>query len=130
MNKKNFSAAFLMVFLTVMAMAAFEGPDTSATVNNIAATKKAADDTKVELTGMIVRRIGHEKYLFKDETGEVTVEIDDDDWGGLTVKPGMKVKLGGEIDREDDGTLEIEIDRVEAVPAVGKKSPKTESGKK
>ncbi len=58
------------------------------------------DDTIVILRGNLVRRIGDEKYLFHDATGEIIVEIDDDKWGGVTASPKDTLELSGEIDRD------------------------------
>ena len=72
------------------------------------------DDTKAVLRGNIVRQVKHEKYLFKDSTGEIVVEIDDDDWGGVTVGPNDTVELIGEIDK-DFNKIEFDVDIVKKV---------------
>ncbi|MDR1935344.1 MAG: NirD/YgiW/YdeI family stress tolerance protein, partial [Candidatus Accumulibacter sp.] len=59
----------------------------------------------------IIRHLGKDKYLFKDATGEITVEIDDDEWGGQTITPDDLVELQGEIDKEWR-RVEIDVDRV------------------
>ena len=61
---------------------------------------KMRDDSIVILRGNIVRRIGDDKYLFRDATGEIVVEIDDEDWGGVTAGPKDTLELSGEIDRD------------------------------
>lgn len=43
---------------------------------------------------------GDEEYMFKDSTGKIVIEIDDEDWGGLTVGPKDTVEISGEIDRD------------------------------
>ena len=72
------------------------------------------DDTHATLQGNIVRQVGHEKYLFKDATGEIVVEIDDEDWGGVTVGPQDTVELIGEIDK-DINKIEFDVDIVKKV---------------
>ena len=61
---------------------------------------KMRDDSIVILRGNIARRIGDDKYLFRDATGEIVVEIDDEDWGGVTAGPKDTLELSGEIDRD------------------------------
>ena len=50
--------------------------------------------------------------MFKDSTGSVTVEIDDEDWRGLDVKPQDMVTIKGEVDKEMFST-EIDVDYIE-----------------
>lgn len=71
-----------------------------ATAATVAAALKMPDDAWVSLTGKIDRQIGDEKYLFSDGTGTIVVEIDDEDWRGLSVDPNDVVVIQGEVDRE------------------------------
>ena len=73
--------------------------------------KKLSDDTPVVLTGKIVRSLGSEKYEFKDKTGSVTLDIDNDDWNGVNVGPEDTVEIQGEVDK-DFTSFEIDVDRV------------------
>jgi len=66
----------------------------------VAEVLKMPDDAWVTLTGKIDRQIGDEKYQFSDGSGTITVEIDDEDWRGLTVGPNDTVIIQGEVDRE------------------------------
>ncbi|MDR2112406.1 MAG: NirD/YgiW/YdeI family stress tolerance protein [Candidatus Accumulibacter sp.] len=75
--------------------------------------KKLRDDSPVQLQGNIVRALGDEKYVLRDASGEIVVEIDDDVWRGVTVGPDDKVEIRGEIDRDFPGfSVEIEVDAV------------------
>ena len=58
------------------------------------------DDAPLSIKGRIVQHLGKDKYLFRDETGEITVEIDHDLWRGLTVGPEDTVVIHGEMDKE------------------------------
>lgn len=69
------------------------------------------DDTPVVLIGKIERSLGDEKYLFTDKTGSVTVEIDNDDWRGVTVTPNDTIVIEGEVDKDFFKT-EIDVDTV------------------
>ena len=77
----------------------FTGPQTQG-INTVADTLKARDDTMVTLKGNIIRQVAHEKYEFKDSTGVIIVEIDDDKWYGLSVGPNDVVEIYGEVDSE------------------------------
>ena len=69
------------------------------------------DDSYAILRGNITQHLGKDKYLFKDTTGYIHVEIDHDKWGGQTVTPQDTVELHGEIDK-DWNSVEIDVDRI------------------
>ena len=85
-----------------------------AEVTTVAQALKMKDDAKAVLRGNIIKQVGHEKYLFKDATGEIVIEIDDDDWGGVTVGPQDTVELIGEVDK-DFNKIEFDVDIVKKV---------------
>lgn len=72
----------------------------------------ARDDQIVALEGHIVKRVGDEKYLFRDGTGEMRVEIDDDVFAGQRVDEKTKVRIVGEYEKNnfidfDDEELDV-----------------------
>lgn len=69
------------------------------------------DESEITLRGQIEKRIKKDKYLFKDESGTITVEIDKDIWNGQTVGPKDTVVISGELDKDDDRSM-IEVDRL------------------
>ncbi|HNP35635.1 MAG TPA: NirD/YgiW/YdeI family stress tolerance protein [Woeseiaceae bacterium] len=108
----------LLAFFSIAAAAqadtgagGFQGPDGRSLVT-AAEVEGLADDTQVRLLGYIVRKTGDEEYEFKDDSGTLIVEIDDDDWRGVNVSPGDKVQLTGEVDKEWNRT-EVEVDSVQ-----------------
>lgn len=48
--------------------------------------------------GYVVKATGDEKYQFSDQTGSITVDIDDDLWQGQPVSAKTPVTIIGEID--------------------------------
>ncbi|MEX2125324.1 MAG: NirD/YgiW/YdeI family stress tolerance protein [Woeseia sp.] len=88
----------------------FAGPDNLKLVT-VAETSELPDDTQVKLQGYIVKALGDENYEFRDDSGTIVVEIDDDEWGGLEVTPEVAVELTGEIEQERNGT-EMEADTI------------------
>lgn len=84
-------------------------------VNTVAGALKAWDDTMVTLKGNIIRQVAHEKYEFKDSTGVIIVEIDDDKWYGLSVGPNDVVEIYGEVDSEIYRKNEIDVKFVKKV---------------
>lgn len=94
--------------------AGFSGPGSDNGVT-VQAAKNMRDDAHVTLTGSIVKRLGDEKYLFRDATGEITVEIDDDDFRGQHVTPQNTIRIIGEVDKEFGRATEIDVDRLEVL---------------
>lgn len=102
------------LFSTVALAAGYTGPGAATQVTTVAAALQAADDTPVVLEGQIVKRLQDELYEFKDASGTIQVEIDDEDWPPQAISETAKVKLTGEVDR-DLNSREIDVDRVEQV---------------
>lgn len=74
------------------------------------------DDTKVQVTGYIVKALGDEKYQFRDSTGSITVEIDDKLLHGKKISAKTPVTLMGEVDVDHKANqavkVEIDVDHV------------------
>jgi uncharacterized protein (TIGR00156 family) len=73
---------------------------------SVAEAKKLPDNAYVVLEGEIVSRANDDKYWFKDNTGRIQVEVDEDE---MVFK--RRVQLIGEVER-NDGQLEINVERV------------------
>jgi uncharacterized protein (TIGR00156 family) len=73
------------------------------------------DESNVRLVGNIVEKLGDEKYLFRDDSGTIVVEIDNDDWNGVTATAETRVEISGEVDREWRilrREIEIDVDSI------------------
>ena len=93
---------FFLIFLLAAtpAFAAFNGPSDSNTyeVNSTAAASlEAAEGSTCILEGNIVMHIEKNRYLFKDTSGEITVDIPPHVFGALTITPETKIRITGEI---------------------------------
>lgn len=98
----------LICLISMPALAAYTGPGAVANSTTVQDAKKMNDDSRVALTGKIVSRIGDDKYLFRDATGDIVVEIEDEDFGGQDVSAENTVIIIGEVDK--DFGREAEID--------------------
>ena len=78
-------------------------------VVSVEQAKNAKDDTYVVLQGYIEKSLGDEKYLFRDETGSIKVEIKDKRFRGLTIYPDDFIQISGEIDKGWFSATEIEV---------------------
>lgn len=86
----------------------FVDPAAPSSESTVAEALKMRDDARVTLTGKIERSLGDERYIFRDNSGSIRVEIDDDLWAGRTFSPDDRVKIYGEIDR-DFNDIEVEV---------------------
>jgi uncharacterized protein (TIGR00156 family) len=77
-------------------------------LTTVAEAKNLADDARVILQGTIVHSLGDEEYTFKDESGEIIVEIDRKVWQGLSVGVNDRVEISGEVDADRRGA-EIDV---------------------
>ncbi|GHV24725.1 hypothetical protein FACS189498_2270 [Spirochaetia bacterium] len=121
-------SAFWVICLFLVVLSAgsiygqgFTGPGAGAangqvqTVTVIQA-KGLPDNSLVILTGSIVQSLGHEKYTFRDSTGDITVEIDRDLWllFGISVGTNDRVEIGGKIDVEKR-VVEVDVKYIKKV---------------
>ena len=57
------------------------------------------DDQVVVLEGKIVKQVGKKDFIFKDDSGELTIEVERKAWHGETVTPNDKVKVIAEVEK-------------------------------
>ena len=111
---KKMTMTFIFLVLSTSACAGFKGPGATGKVVTVQAVGDMSDDSKVILEGHIINQIKEKHYTFKDDTGEIEIEIDDKDFRGSEVTPDIKVRIGGEVDK-DWFSLKIEADYLEIV---------------
>lgn len=86
----------------------------SAPMVNVQQALKLADDSHVQIKGYVVKALGDEKYQFRDSSGSMTVDIDDELWAGQAVSATTLLTIEGEVDVDYKPMKRIEID-VDAV---------------
>ncbi|MEO9348632.1 NirD/YgiW/YdeI family stress tolerance protein [Acinetobacter radioresistens] len=82
----------------------------TAQVTTVKQALTAKDDTRVQLRGQVVKALGDEKYQFRDRTGTITADIDDELWQGKPISPTTTITLTGEVDIDYKPTKRVEID--------------------
>lgn len=87
----------------------FTGP--SAATVTVAEALKYGDDTPIVMIGHIEKALGGEKYLFKDATGTITLDIDNEKWNGENVSPQDTVEISGEIDKDFTKRV-VDVDKI------------------
>ncbi len=114
MNLKTITAAAAMsaaiVFSPVVSAQFVGGPLTVNTVADV--VKNARDEQLVVLEGYLVEQVRHEKYTFRDATGQILVDIDDKVFAGQRVDPKTKIRIEGEFDKEFMKPDEVDVHRL------------------
>lgn len=109
---------FLILSLLMLPLCSFAAnvgfQDDSVNKINISQALKMADDSYVTVQGSIVKKISEDKYLFKDSTATITVEIDKDKWNGQSVNINDKLELTGEIEKKYNSTI-LDVDTLKII---------------
>ncbi len=118
----------LAVVGVMFGASAFAGPNAHNTNNNmnnannnmvtvmtVEQVRSQNDDTPVVLQGYLLRQNGENSYVFQDTTGTINLEIDDEDWGGLTVSPTDMVEIWGEVDRNGMSMIEVDVSAIKKI---------------
>lgn len=91
--------ALVGLLATSSAVAQFTGPSATGRVTTVQEARNTRLGTYVTVTGNIVAHQRANYFTFRDETGEIRVEIDYSTWQGRAVGPETKVRLLAEVDR-------------------------------
>ena len=91
----------------------YQGPGFQPINTVAAALQNAKDDQNVVFTGYIVAQESQERFLFKDPTGEIILDIDDEEWGYIqqTITPTTELTIYGEFERGFASAI-VEVDRI------------------
>jgi uncharacterized protein (TIGR00156 family) len=95
----------------------FEGPGAQAIITTVAQAKSARDDAKCEMIGSIIEQLpgDDDLYLFKDSTGEIVIELDDDLFKGRTVTPQNQIRIYGEVDNDAFEKTQIDVKKFDVI---------------
>ncbi len=104
----------LMLFPNALS-AGFEGPVVEADLVKVADVENYKDESLVRLHGYIASSAYDNKYVFKDNSGEIPVRIRTKTWGGLKVTPTDKVEIQGEVDKHKRRPTDIEVKQIKII---------------
>ncbi len=107
--KKIFIITLLLIFnISNVFAAGFNGQTVK---SSVAEALKHPDDSYVTVEGKIIKKLSSDKYLFKDATGSMTVEIDSEKWGNMDVSEKDTLELSGEIERKFN-SIHLDVDTI------------------
>lgn len=118
MNNKILSilAAAAMIFgATSVNAASMASDSTEKPVSQVSDVKNMADDTTVYIQGYLIQNLGNEMYTFQDDSGTLTVEIDDDLMANNTYSPTALVWIAAEVDKEGD-VISLDAEEIQFMP--------------
>ncbi|WP_025290031.1 NirD/YgiW/YdeI family stress tolerance protein [Bibersteinia trehalosi] len=118
--RKLLSLATLLT-LSSVALAGFDtghqtggfnaGTGNSATVAQ--ALKANQDDMPIQLTGKIIRQVDGDEFIFRDATGEIKIEVEDEAWQGQNITPNDTITIFGKIDKERFKSNTVDVYRIQ-----------------
>lgn len=114
---KKFLVASLLaisIFAVASNRGGFSSTGKNISVSKISQKNSWTDDQHIILEGTILRQVGKDDFVFKDSTGELIVEIDDDAWKGETITPDDRVRVYAEVDKSWK-ELEVEVYKIEKI---------------
>lgn len=115
MVKPTWLVALTACFLAGCAGHWGQWPDQVTSVQTI--MEEPIDDQKVVLRGRVTEHVKDDKYRFSDDTGQILVDIDDDEWPqGNPVPPDLVVEIYGEVDVDHGKDVKIDVERIVPVP--------------
>ena len=85
----------------------FSGPAAVVTVGQSA---MFGNKTPVIMRGNIVQQISHDRYVFRDATGDIAIKIKRDKWFGLTVGPDDVIEIFGDFKRDKKNWQWVHVD--------------------
>ncbi|MFH0826218.1 MAG: NirD/YgiW/YdeI family stress tolerance protein [Pseudomonadota bacterium] len=98
----------------------FTGPGAATPVDVKAILANPVDDTWVTLRGQIIKKIGRDKYLFSDGTGQIRLDIDDKYFpAGVPISSTTKLQISGEVDADYFKTPEIDVKNIVVLSDTG-----------
>jgi len=119
---KKFILTASIAATVVLSSSAFAGKDDHVIIQEAAKNMvtvqqvaKIKDETGVTLTGQITKHIKSDHYEFKDATGSISLEMDDDIWRASGLKVGDHVRVVGEVDTHRYKPTDIEVVKIEKI---------------
>lgn len=117
--KKLFTLASLLA-ISSAAVAGFQGNNQgggfaaqNASVTTVAQALAGQDHAAAQITGTIVRQLDDDEFLFRDNTGEIKIDVEDNAWQGQTVGANEKITIYGQVDKENFGKNTLDVYRVQ-----------------
>ncbi|MBR1601423.1 MAG: NirD/YgiW/YdeI family stress tolerance protein [Alphaproteobacteria bacterium] len=84
-------------------------------ISQVSDVQNMADDSTVYIQGYLTQNLGNEMYTFQDNSGTMTVEIDDDLMNSSMYSPTTLVWIAAEVDKQGD-VVALEAEEIQFMP--------------
>ncbi|MBF0785878.1 NirD/YgiW/YdeI family stress tolerance protein [Muribacter muris] len=84
-----------------------DGKTLPSAITTVAQALKAQDDAPVQLTGYITRQIDNDEFMFKDNSGEIKIDVEDEAWQGQNITPKNKITIYGKVDKDWHNSVDV-----------------------
>ena len=96
--------------------AQYTGPGANVAPTTVMAIlKEPVEDQDVVLTGVLLKKLSKEKYMFSDGSGQIRVEIDSKYMLDLTIDEKTRVEIRGEVEKDFLESPEIDVKMIRVV---------------
>lgn len=112
--KRKIASVITLMSVATFVYAGFEGPGSEPHIGTVESVLTMSDDMPVTVQGKLTEKLEEEHFIFKDSTGEIEVEIDDDLLKERIITPENKIQITGEVDIEDS-IVTIEADSLKVI---------------
>jgi uncharacterized protein (TIGR00156 family) len=85
-------------------------------VSQVSAVQNMPDDSMVYIQGYLTQNLGNEMYTFQDDSGTITVEIDDDLLASSAATPNTLVWIAAEVNK-DGNVTSLEAEEIQFLPS-------------
>lgn len=114
--KSKFLSVLAAVAVMFGAAAAEAGTSQSdKPVSQVSAVQNMPEDTVVYVQGYLIQNLGNEMYTFQDDSGTITVEIDDDLMAPPSTMPNTLVWIAAEVNK-DGNVTSLEAEEIQFLP--------------
>ncbi|MBF0220324.1 MAG: NirD/YgiW/YdeI family stress tolerance protein [Gammaproteobacteria bacterium] len=113
--KRNtiFISSIIALGISAVVQAQYVGPATQKEPMTVAdVLKNPVDDQDVVLRGHLIKKVGNEKYLFSDGSGEIRVEIESEDFPVQKIDDKTPIEIHGEIENNFLTSPEIDVEMI------------------
>lgn len=95
----------------------FYGPMSGAQAETVARARELDDDAPVALTGNIVSQVAGKKhkFVFRDQSGEILIDIDKKAFRGHNLTPADTVRISGKVDKDFGKDVEIDVKQIDVM---------------
>ncbi|MBR6355251.1 MAG: NirD/YgiW/YdeI family stress tolerance protein [Alphaproteobacteria bacterium] len=85
-------------------------------ISQVSDVSNMPDDTTVYIQGYLTQNLGNEMYMFQDNSGTITIEIDDDLLASNAAQPNTLVWIMAEVN-QDGQVTSLEAEEIQFLPS-------------